>query len=131
MDGESTVVDVFRWSRCKRPLTQKVMQSIGIPLPLEHVEVIFSRLFLSFLYQVVLFLSAKCYATCYYFVKIGSSAFQYATCNNFKVLDSLVLLILILYRFFIYVLICITSHTIHIRVHVFYEGTLIMLLKFI
>lgn len=40
-DGESSVVDVFRWSRCKRPLPQKTMQSIGTPLPLEHVEVIF------------------------------------------------------------------------------------------
>lgn len=41
VDGESTVVDIFRWSRCKRPLPQKSMQTIGIPLPLEHVEVIF------------------------------------------------------------------------------------------
>lgn len=40
-DGESSVVDIFRWSRCKRPLPQKTMQSIGTPLPLEHVEVIF------------------------------------------------------------------------------------------
>lgn len=40
VDGESTVVDIFRWSRCKRPLPQKSMQSIGIPLPLEHVEVL-------------------------------------------------------------------------------------------
>ncbi|KAL6492650.1 hypothetical protein OROGR_033219 [Orobanche gracilis] len=43
-DGDSsTVVDVFRWSRCKRHLPQKIMQSIGIPLPLEHVEY-YSRL---------------------------------------------------------------------------------------
>lgn len=40
VDGESTVVDVFRWSRVKRPLPQTSMQIIGIPLPLEHVEVI-------------------------------------------------------------------------------------------
>ncbi|XP_047973896.1 uncharacterized protein LOC125216268 isoform X2 [Salvia hispanica] len=39
VDGENTVVDVFRWSRVKRPLPQTSMQSIGIPLPLEHVEV--------------------------------------------------------------------------------------------
>lgn len=39
-DGESTVVDIFRWSRCKRPLPQKTMQSTGIPLPLEHIEVV-------------------------------------------------------------------------------------------
>ncbi|XP_057787318.1 uncharacterized protein LOC131004636 [Salvia miltiorrhiza] len=40
VDGESTVADIFRWSRCKRPLPQKSMQSIGIPLPLENVEVL-------------------------------------------------------------------------------------------
>ncbi|KAL6583501.1 hypothetical protein OROMI_005579 [Orobanche minor] len=40
-DGDSSsVVDVFRWSRCKRHLPQKIMQSIGIPLSLEHVEVL-------------------------------------------------------------------------------------------
>ncbi|XP_022841572.1 uncharacterized protein LOC111365339 [Olea europaea var. sylvestris] len=39
-ESESTVVDVFRWSRCKRPLPQKFMLSIGIPLPLEHVEIL-------------------------------------------------------------------------------------------
>ncbi|KAK4764187.1 hypothetical protein SAY87_013625 [Trapa incisa] len=38
--SESMVVDVFRWSRCKKPLPQKVMRSIGIPLPLEYVEVL-------------------------------------------------------------------------------------------
>ncbi|GFP97333.1 hypothetical protein PHJA_001877400 [Phtheirospermum japonicum] len=40
VDGDSSVVDVFRWSRCKRHLPQKIMQSIGIPLSLEHVEVL-------------------------------------------------------------------------------------------
>ncbi|KAL2553337.1 Histone deacetylation protein Rxt3 [Forsythia ovata] len=40
VDGECTVVDVFRWARCKRPLPQKLMLSIGIPLPLDHVEVL-------------------------------------------------------------------------------------------
>ncbi|PPD95947.1 hypothetical protein GOBAR_DD07036 [Gossypium barbadense] len=39
-DSENTLIDVFRWSRCKKPLPQKVMRSIGIPLPLEHVEVL-------------------------------------------------------------------------------------------
>ncbi|KAL5173880.1 hypothetical protein HKD37_16G046327 [Glycine soja] len=34
------MVDVFRWSRCKNPLPQKLMRTIGIPLPLEHVEVL-------------------------------------------------------------------------------------------
>ncbi|GLT41415.1 hypothetical protein SLA2020_154810 [Shorea laevis] len=38
--SDDTMVDVFRWSRCKKPLPQKVMRSIGIPLPREHVEVI-------------------------------------------------------------------------------------------
>lgn len=37
---ENSVVDVFRWSRCKKPLPQKVMRSVGIPLPHEHVEVL-------------------------------------------------------------------------------------------
>ncbi|XP_031099053.1 uncharacterized protein LOC116003010 [Ipomoea triloba] len=40
VDGENVVVDVFRWSRCKKPLPQKMMKSYGIPLPLEHVEVL-------------------------------------------------------------------------------------------
>lgn len=39
-EGDNVVVDMFRWSRCKKPLPQKVMRSIGIPLPLEHVEVL-------------------------------------------------------------------------------------------
>ncbi|XP_042507442.1 titin homolog isoform X2 [Macadamia integrifolia] len=39
-DRETMVVDVFRWSRCKKPLPQKVMRSIGIPLSLEHLEVL-------------------------------------------------------------------------------------------
>ncbi|PSR88067.1 Transcriptional regulatory protein like [Actinidia chinensis var. chinensis] len=40
VDGDSILIDVFRWSRCKKPLPQKLMLSIGIPLPLEHVEVL-------------------------------------------------------------------------------------------
>ncbi|KAF8411999.1 hypothetical protein HHK36_004558 [Tetracentron sinense] len=40
MDHETVVIDVFRWSRCKKPLPQKVMRSIGIPLPLEYLEVL-------------------------------------------------------------------------------------------
>ncbi|KAE8731477.1 hypothetical protein F3Y22_tig00002840pilonHSYRG01431 [Hibiscus syriacus] len=39
-ESDNVLVDVFRWSRCKKPLPQKVMRSIGIPLPLEHVEVL-------------------------------------------------------------------------------------------
>ncbi|PON35591.1 Histone deacetylation protein Rxt [Parasponia andersonii] len=39
-DSENTVIDAFRWSRCKKPLPQKVMRSVGIPLPLEYVEVV-------------------------------------------------------------------------------------------
>ncbi|KAM3702862.1 hypothetical protein ACB094_04G058900 [Castanea mollissima] len=39
-DCDNMVIDVFRWSRCKKPLPQKVMRSVGIPLPLEHVEVL-------------------------------------------------------------------------------------------
>ncbi|KAJ8540222.1 hypothetical protein K7X08_030141 [Anisodus acutangulus] len=40
VNGENTMVDMFRLSRCKKPLPQKLMQSLGIPLPLEHVEVL-------------------------------------------------------------------------------------------
>ncbi|XAR73127.1 hypothetical protein NMG60_11006982 [Bertholletia excelsa] len=40
IDGDSVLVDVFRWSHCKMPLPQKVMRSIGIPLPMEHLEVL-------------------------------------------------------------------------------------------
>ncbi|KAJ0984183.1 hypothetical protein J5N97_002539 [Dioscorea zingiberensis] len=39
MDRDN-VLDVFRWSRCKIPLPQNVMRSIGIPLPVEHLEVL-------------------------------------------------------------------------------------------
>ncbi|GKV29324.1 hypothetical protein SLEP1_g38261 [Rubroshorea leprosula] len=39
-DSDDTTVDISRWSRCKKPLPQKVMRSIRIPLPREHVEVI-------------------------------------------------------------------------------------------
>ncbi|XP_060185036.1 uncharacterized protein LOC132614580 isoform X1 [Lycium barbarum] len=38
VDSESIIVDVFKWSCCKRPLPQELMLSIGIPLPLQHVE---------------------------------------------------------------------------------------------
>lgn len=40
IDSDSVMMDVFRWSRCKKPLPQKVMRTIGIPLPLEHLEVL-------------------------------------------------------------------------------------------
>ncbi|KAK6931865.1 Histone deacetylation protein Rxt3 [Dillenia turbinata] len=39
-DSENVMIDVFRWSRCKKPLPQKVMRTLGVPLPLEHVEII-------------------------------------------------------------------------------------------
>ncbi|OIV90700.1 hypothetical protein TanjilG_15086 [Lupinus angustifolius] len=39
-DCVDVMIDAFRWSRCKKPLPQKVMRTIGIPLPLEHVEVL-------------------------------------------------------------------------------------------
>jgi len=46
-DSDHVMVDVFRWSRCKNPLPQKVMRLIGIPLPLEHVEVSSNQSFIS------------------------------------------------------------------------------------
>lgn len=39
-DSDNVLVDVFRWSRCKKPLPQKVMRSIGVPLPADHIEVV-------------------------------------------------------------------------------------------
>ncbi|KAG5078379.1 hypothetical protein AAZX31_20G200800 [Glycine max] len=39
-DCENVMIDAFRWSRCKKPLPQKLMRTIGIPLPLEHIEVL-------------------------------------------------------------------------------------------
>ncbi|CAN0865142.1 hypothetical protein LINGRAHAP2_LOCUS9150 [Linum grandiflorum] len=43
-NSDHVLIDAFRWSRCKRPLPQKLMRSIGIPLPLEHVEVLAENL---------------------------------------------------------------------------------------
>ncbi|KAF9602131.1 hypothetical protein IFM89_025176 [Coptis chinensis] len=40
VDRENTQNDVFRWARCKKPLPQNMMRSIGIPLPLEYIEVL-------------------------------------------------------------------------------------------
>ncbi|XP_042375589.1 uncharacterized protein LOC121969515 [Zingiber officinale] len=39
-----TVIDVFRWSRCKTPLPEKLMRSSGIPLPMEHLEILYDNL---------------------------------------------------------------------------------------
>ncbi|EFH49619.1 hypothetical protein ARALYDRAFT_487684 [Arabidopsis lyrata subsp. lyrata] len=39
-DSDNSLIDVFRWSRCKKPLPQKLMRSIGIPLPADHIEVL-------------------------------------------------------------------------------------------
>ena len=38
-ESDNSIIDVFRWSRCKKPLPQKLMRSIGFPLPPDHVEV--------------------------------------------------------------------------------------------
>ncbi|KAF8046982.1 hypothetical protein N665_3277s0001 [Sinapis alba] len=39
-DSDNSIIDVFRWSRCKKPLPQKLMRSIGFPLPPDHVQVL-------------------------------------------------------------------------------------------
>ncbi|KAH1229962.1 hypothetical protein GmHk_10G029566 [Glycine max] len=39
-DCENVMIDAFRWSRCKKPLPQKLMRTIGIPLPIEHIELL-------------------------------------------------------------------------------------------
>ncbi|MFS7988007.1 hypothetical protein Hanom_Chr11g01029491 [Helianthus anomalus] len=38
-NGNNNMMDVFRWSLCKKPLPQTLMRSIGIPLPPEHLKV--------------------------------------------------------------------------------------------
>lgn len=50
-DSDNSIIDVFRWSKCKKPLPQKLMRSIGFPLPPEHIEVkhLFRILSLKFL----------------------------------------------------------------------------------
>lgn len=40
VDGDNFGSDVFRWSRCKTPLPQKFMRSVGVPLPFEYLEVL-------------------------------------------------------------------------------------------
>lgn len=42
VDGDNFGSDVFRWSRCKTPLPQKFMRSVGVPLPFEYLEVVLS-----------------------------------------------------------------------------------------
>lgn len=42
--NHEALVDVFRWSRCKKPLPQKLMRSIGIPLPTVQVQVLAENL---------------------------------------------------------------------------------------
>ncbi|XP_071719824.1 uncharacterized protein [Rutidosis leptorrhynchoides] len=39
-NSNHNMMDVFRWSECKKPLPQTVMRSIGIPLPPEHLQVL-------------------------------------------------------------------------------------------
>lgn len=39
-NNSNNMMDVFRWSECKKPLPQTVMRSIGIPLPPEHLQVL-------------------------------------------------------------------------------------------
>lgn len=38
MDHE--IRDVFRWSRCKKAMPESAMRSVGIPLPLDQLEVL-------------------------------------------------------------------------------------------
>ncbi|XP_020597270.1 uncharacterized protein LOC110037049 [Phalaenopsis equestris] len=38
IDGKN-IVDMFRWSRCKKALPENMMRSIGIPLPTEYLVV--------------------------------------------------------------------------------------------
>lgn len=42
-DSDHVTFDAFRWARCKKPLPQEVMCTVGIPLPLEYVEVFLNQ----------------------------------------------------------------------------------------
>lgn len=57
-DSDTVTVDVFRWSRCKKPLPQKVMRAVGIPLPLEYVEVFLNRSIL-YIYKMLIRINCK------------------------------------------------------------------------
>ncbi|KAF5769306.1 hypothetical protein HanXRQr2_Chr14g0646691 [Helianthus annuus] len=37
-NSNNNMMDVFRWSLCKKPLPQTLMCSIGTPLPPEHLK---------------------------------------------------------------------------------------------
>ncbi|KAJ4768662.1 zinc finger CCCH domain protein [Rhynchospora pubera] len=39
-EHKDEIVDTFRWSRCKKPLPDSAMRSIGVPLPPEHLEIL-------------------------------------------------------------------------------------------
>ncbi|WOK96541.1 hypothetical protein Cni_G05248 [Canna indica] len=39
-----SITDVFRWSRCKKAFPEKLLRSLGIPLPVEHLEVLVDNL---------------------------------------------------------------------------------------
>uniref|UniRef100_A0A251VNE4 Uncharacterized protein n=1 Tax=Helianthus annuus TaxID=4232 RepID=A0A251VNE4_HELAN len=42
-NSNNNMMDVFRWSLCKKPLPQTLMCSIGIPLPPEYLKVLLGR----------------------------------------------------------------------------------------
>lgn len=60
----NNMMDVFRWSLCKKPLPQTVMRSIGIPLPPDHLQVIFH----SALFHSIRFYSITCSSSCISFL---------------------------------------------------------------
>ena len=78
-DGDNIMIDVFRWSRCKRALPQKVMRSLGIPLPLEHLEVL--RLLYSIL-DLSRILSTQ--INCFVILKTFRTNFLLGKDNSFK-----------------------------------------------
>lgn len=61
-DGDNIMIDVFRWSRCKKAFPQKVMRSLGIPLPLEHLEVLCLHYFILDLSHILKSLKLFCFS---------------------------------------------------------------------
>lgn len=77
-DCDNTMIDVFRWSRCKKPLPQKVMRSFGIPLPIEHIEVLLVSLHTFKKFQdMVAFCHTNCPSFHYFFIFVNLYSFEW------------------------------------------------------
>lgn len=63
-DSDNVMVDVFRWSLCKTPLPQKVLRSVGIPLPLDYVEVLHVVILHFYFVNIMRFDRSGCWVNC-------------------------------------------------------------------